>query len=477
MKTFLCIIFVVFSSSFLLAQNAGESITITGDSLVGKILNGEAVREVYGNVVIHQGDVVITCNKALQYISKNNAFLEGNVVVKQDTLTIKAPEGYYYGDEKIAKGNSGVTLDDGNVILTAINGDYYFNEDKAFFSDSVKLYDTVSTLTSNQLTYFKNEQKAIAVGNVTIKDSINIIKADSLVHFRDDKITYAENNIMLSNFENNTTIFGNHLENYSNKNYTLVTRQPLLLQIDSTEDGTIDSLLISAIKMESYNDASQTFIATDSVKIIRAGLASKNQKTIYYRNQNIIETYKIKEDAPVPILWYEYNQFSGDSINIFISSDEKGNRLKRININNNAFILSNKEGYESRFDQISGNTVIVHFDSTEIKNMDVNGNFLSIYYMYDNNEANGLTKASSQNAKILFNNNEVDSIKLYIQPVSEYYPENLVKGNELSFTLPSFKIYKNRPVKEDLLKIDNTRINAIISKMNLNSNTVQNKNE
>jgi hypothetical protein len=38
-----------------------------------------------------QGDVIITCQKAIQYISRNDAELIGNVVVRQDSLIIETP--------------------------------------------------------------------------------------------------------------------------------------------------------------------------------------------------------------------------------------------------------------------------------------------------------------------------------------------------------------------------------------------------
>lgn len=434
------------------AQTTGEPITITGDSLVGKVLNGEAVREVFGNVVIRQGAITITCDKAVQYITRNDAVLEGNVVVTQDTLTIKAPRGYYYGNTRFTEGHEGVTLNDGNVELSAVNGDYSFNEDKAFFSNNVRLYDTVSTLTSDSLTYFKELEKAIAVGNVKITDSVSTIEADSLTHFRREKTTFAENNVKLSNAENSVTIYGHHLEDYAPRDYTLITRQPLLIQID-TVDNKLDTLIISALKMEAHNDTSGLFIATDSVRIFRSDLSSRNNKTIYRRTTEEIITYKLKPEDPVPVMWYGVNQLSGDSINIFLENNE----LHRMEVYRNAFILSHHEDYPSRYDQVSGDTVTVYFDSAGINYTDVRGGVLSFYYTYDSNEPNGLTKSSSQRAKIYFENDEVNQVRLYVSPISEFYPENLVKGNELSFTLPVFVIHKGRPEKADLLVIDNTR--------------------
>ncbi|MGE5431062.1 MAG: OstA-like protein [Syntrophomonadaceae bacterium] len=447
MKTVITAFLLIFNSLLLFGQGR-ELITVTGDSLAGRLVNGESIREVIGHVVLKQGNIVITCRKATQYLAKNNAILEGSVVVRQDTLTIEAERGYYYGNDRIAECKTGVKLNDGKVILTAVNGDYYFNEQRAYFADSVKLYDTVSTMTCNTLNYYKNENRAAASGSVTINDSANTIKADSMTHLRATRTTFADGRVQVSNSRNNVVVYGNHLEDYALKKYTLINEKPLLMQVDTTADGKKDTLIISSRIMESYNDTSRTFVATDSVRILRGGFASANNYSIYYGNEEKIITYKRSKDNAVPVLWYENTQLSGDSVNIFTGS----NRLRKIEVYNNCFILSHNEGYNTRYDQISGDQMTILFDSTGINHTDVFGNVLSIYFMYDKNEPNGLTKSSAQKAKIFFRNKAVNEVKLYTSPVSEYYPENLVEKNELSFTLPAFFVKTGRPEKKMLLE-------------------------
>lgn len=72
--------------------------------------------------------------------------------------------------------------------------------------------------------------------------------------------------------------------------------------------------------------------------------------------------------------------------------------------------------------------------------------------MYDDdNEPNGLIKSSSENAKIFFTDGKVTDVKLYVKPSSEFHPENLITGKEKDFTIPSFRIFSNKPTKESLL--------------------------
>ena len=451
---FIPFLFAVISFSTIIAQEEDESIIVIGDSLIGKMIEGESIREVIGNVTLTQGKVVVTCNRAIQYLARNEAELIGSVVVKQDSLTIMTEQGFYFGNSQITKSVSGIILDDQKVILSADSGEYFFNEDKAYFETNVTLIDSVMTLTADELTYFQYDDRALAVGNVTIMDQDNVITADSLDHFRNTKKSIADGNVKIISHDNNTIIFGDHLEDYAQKKYTLINENPVLLQIDtistagddSVESFRIDSLIIKCEVMEGLRDTSNIFRAIDSVKIIRGEFASVNDFTLYLRTDEKIITEKMSEGKN-PILWYENSQLTGDSITIYLDDSE----IKSLDVTSNAFMLSQSKLYPERFDQTSSNNLQMHFEESNIKRSIFEGSVFSIYYMFEDEEPNGLTKSSSKSATILFTDNEVNEVRLYGSPTSEYHPENKVVGIERTFTLPKFVFYKNRPVKEKLL--------------------------
>lgn len=474
MKIFLTCVILYLVGSILNAQTDNEMIVVTGDSLVGKFIEGESIREVFGNVVLTQGNVVITCNQAIQFLGRNDAELIGNVIATQDTLTIKTEKGYYYGNLRMSRSTSGVTLNDRKVILTADSGQYFFDENRAFFQSDVTLYDTVTTLTADELTYFKQRDHSIATGNVKIVDSENIIEADSLEHFRKTEITYANSNVKITNLKNSTSIFGGHLEDYRQIKYTLIKSDPLLMQIDSSvtinEDSVevinIDTLLINSLTMESFRDTADIFIATDSVKIIRGEFASDNDKTIYLRSEEKIITSKVNPNARQPVLWYENSQLTGDSIVIYLDD----NKITMLEVEGTAFLLSQSENHKTRFDQSSGNRVLIYFIDNKISRSEFYGTVYSIYNLFEEDEPNGLTKSNSQSATVYFEDNQVSEVKLYGQPVSEYYPEPQVIGNERSFMLPRFNFIDNRPVKEDLLRSVTININTADKKEDYGNN-------
>lgn len=455
-EAYLILIVFLFTSNAL-AQGEDDRITVVGDSLVGKVVNGESIREVIGNVTLKQGDIVVTCEKAIQYLSRNEAELIGNVIVREDSLTIKTHQGFYYGNTKDTRSTTGIILDDKSIVLSADSGEYFFDEDRAFFQSNVKLVDSVSTLTADQLTYFKKEERVIATGNVSVLDETNLIKADSLDHYREDKTSYADGNVSVTNYENNTVIYGDHLEDFGKKKFSIVTQNPVLVQIDTTystkedslQNWRIDTLMIKSKIMEGYRDTTNLFIAIDSVKIIRGNFASVNNYTIYYRNDDKIVTKKTVDDGEFPILWYENSQLTGDSITISLED----NQIKMLEVNENAFMLSKHKQYEHRYDQMSSKDLVMYFNDNEISRAEFDGTIYTIYYLFEEQEPNGLSKSSAKAATLIFEENEVIEVRLYGSPTSEYYPEVKVQGLERTFTLPEFLYYENRPVKQNFLNL------------------------
>jgi lipopolysaccharide export system protein LptA len=453
---FKLLIITVTFYSLSFAQVTDETMTVIGDSLRGKVIDGESVREVIGNVVLTQGNVVVTCNRAIQYLAKNEAELIGDVVAKQDSLTLNTEKGFYYGDLRKAKSTSRISLNDTKVILSADSGDYYFDESRAFFQSNVRLIDSLSVLTSEEMTYYKKEDKTIAVKNVKVIDDNSELNADTLIHFRKTKITYADGNVKLKSFKNNTTIFGEHLEDYANKKYTLIEENPLLMQIDTTiisvtdslTDFSVDTLLISCKSMEGFRDSTDSFKAIDSVKIYRSEFASNNDYTLFLRGEDRIITQKINEDARRPVLWYENSQLTGDSINIFLEENE----IKMLEVFDNAFMLSQSKSFPERFDQSSSKNIKLHFEKSKLLRAEFEEKVQSIYYLFEEEEPNGLSKSTAMSAIIVFQDNEVSQVRLYGSPTSEFYPEEKVKGLERTFSLPKFVLHKNRPSKEDVLK-------------------------
>src|SRR5690606_32640576 len=144
--------------------------------------------------------------------------------------------------------------------------------------------------------------------------------------------------------KNNSEIYGERLEDYREKGFSIIDRDPLFIQVDTTitenEDGTestqLDTLFIKSRIMEAYRDSSERFFAIDSVKILKGSFASKNDLTIFYRNDEKIITSKVNPASLQPVMWHENSQLTGDSITIYLLD----NKIKQLDVDGTSFMLS-----------------------------------------------------------------------------------------------------------------------------------------
>ena len=375
------------------------------DSLVGLEKNGERARELIGNVKFTHGKVVVSCDRAVQYLQSNKVDLEGHVVVHQDTLTILSNRGKYYAGPKTAEAFDDVRLDDGRTQLHSEYGQYFVDEKKAFFRTNVSVHDSSTTLTSDELTYFRGDQKSIANGNVVI-----------------------------TNAENRITLFGNHFENYKKQNYSKMTAEPVAMEFDTSSDGTIDTLIVTSQLMESYQDSIPRLVATDSVTMTRSGIAAKGGFGIFF----------IKLDSIVlrqsPIVWYthsvwETTQVSGDSM--FIKLNKR--KLERVDIHGRAIAISRADSTQQyRYHQMTGQRITMCFADNTIEHIEIDRTATVLYYLFDSKKPNGSNKTSGDHVSILFQNKKIDKIKVKGGVEGQYLPEKMVRGREHEYNLPGF---------------------------------------
>jgi hypothetical protein len=137
----------------------------------------------------------------------------------------------------------------------------------------------------------------------------------------------------------------------------------------------------------------------------------------------------------------------GDSITIYLEDGE----IKSLTVNYNSFMFSRNKIFLQRFDQTSADSVHLYFLNNRLERAEFAGKVQSIYFLLDDDVPNGLVKSTAHKAVIVFKENEIDQVRLYGSPTSEYYPEGKVDGLERTFTLPKFVLKENRPLKKDFL--------------------------
>jgi lipopolysaccharide export system protein LptA len=410
---------MVFLSVFFLRANGQEGkkdvvFVDHADSLVGFEINGERARQLVGNVKLTHGKTVVTCNRAIQFLQTNKVSLQGDVIVRDDSMALFTQSGMYYGEGKIAEGFDGVRVEDNGSILRSRYGKYYSIERKAYFRTDVSVEDSTSRLTSDELMYLRDSQKTIAEGNVKIV-----------------------------NRENHITIFGEHFENERKKSYSIMTENPRAMQIDSAGSGKFDTLFITSDTMRSYQDTVQRLVTSGNVSLRRGSFSSESGVTTFYTKLDSI-VMKIS-----PIVWYEQNpkettQVTGDST--FVKLEKR--RLRRMNVRGNAVAVSQVDSvHRSRYHQMSGQEIIMLFDSNMVRSVDLDRTVTMIYYLFDGDEPNGLNKTTGDHGTITFINKKIDKVKVTGGVEGQYFPEKMIKGKEMDYNIGAFTWHVPRKSK------------------------------
>lgn len=445
-----------------------DKITINhADSLVGRIIEGEQVREAIGNVSLTHNNIKINCTRVIQYFNQNKADLYGNVRVVQDTLSISAPQGTYYGNESKVVCPAGAVLTDPKTTLKANYGIYLFSQDLANFRGNVRITDNNSyTITSDELDYYRNVQKSYARGNVKVVTDSSVIYSDNMIYekligistatgnvriesdstvitskkatyFEFEKKSIAEDSVRINFLTEDAVVTGDYSENYEKRNYSFIKGNAKLRQIE-TKNEKQDTTFIYSGKMESFRNVPEHYIAKDSVKTIRNDFLSVSNSGYYFRD--ISGKGGVITLSGDPVVWKDNLQVTGDSIYANFKND-----IDDIFINHSAFAMQESELSAGRYDQISGIFMHIKFLDGEVNYIRVDTNAASIYFVYENELNNGVNRSAGDIIKLYFNEKKVDRVNIYGKPKGTYFPENLVNLDELR--LLGFRIRTNKPVR------------------------------
>lgn len=402
------LLIVLFLFGLLYGQKADQIVLQNADIFAGKRLeNGEDVRELTGNVQFKQGTTRVWCDKAVQYLNRNEVELIGSVKIIKDTVTLTAKKGRYFGNSKRADGEGNVKLKTPHVVLYADIGTYYMDESRAFFQKNVRVIDSTSIIYADQLTYFEKERKSEAMMNVRIV-----------------------------NPDDNLTMFGNYLIHSDSTRYSKMSEHPRLIQIDTTDKGEIDTLAVKSLVMESYDDSTKRMIVKDSVVIVRGELSARSGLVNFYRQDGRIDLFE------KPIVWYQENQVTGDTIYLVLEK----NRLKTATIKTRAFVLSQSDSaYPNRYNQLTGRSILMTFRNNKLQQTFVQKNAISLYFLYGDSAGNGVNRTSGDAILMKFNEGRPENITITSGIEGSYFPENLLKRDESLYNLDGFFLRDDRP--------------------------------
>jgi lipopolysaccharide export system protein LptA len=427
------------------------------------------IRKLVGNVRLRHKSTLMNSDSALLYVQTNYVEAGGNIFIKNgDTMTIRGQKLKYFGDQQYAIIEENVVLKDGKTMLTTNTLDYQLNTDIGTFTNQGKVTKDSITITSNQGIYDKNKQEIFFKYNVELKTKEYNIFADSMRYDLEKDIAYfigktlivgEEDTIHTTKgyFDNktnkiyfegrplikrsNTTITANSIDiNNKSKNgiakgdvhfvhkeehfevianqieykdsigYTMASKDPLLIQIDTSKNDTLYLSADTIISYYTYFVKDTIINIKDSARIMQAYHHSK----VFQKNLSAIcdSIYADYKDSLMvlngsPLAWIDSTQVSADTIILKL----KNKQVDKIMLRSNSWII--QMNADSIFNQIKGKNIDIYIEDEKIKYTYIDGNAESIYFLQnDKKEYMGANQSKSAYIEMYFDKDEITKIKL-----------------------------------------------------------------
>lgn len=393
-----------------------------------------------GNVIFRHEGAFMYCDSAYFYEKTNSLDAFGHVrFVQGDTLYGYGDKLFYDGNTKLARMRKHVKLvhgraDENPTILTtdSLNYDraagvaYYFNNGKvrdslntlvsvrgnytphtkqAVFSKKVQLTNPKFVLTSDTLLYNAETKVADIISPTEIiyeeetdihtsrgwyntENERSMLLDRSTVHhqdgrlmtgdtiFYDKQIGFGEvlGDMLMSDTAQQITLTGQYGQMWEENSRGFATDSALMTDWSDSAHITYvhaDTLFTeelhytdSALLDSTYRRVRAYF----GVRVFRNDMQMTCDSMVYLGSDSTIHLYR------KPICWSENQQISADSMTVYIIN---GTVDHTIGTGNALCVMSDTLDF---FNQMSGKEVISTLKDGEVKNIDMDGNALTIYY-------------------------------------------------------------------------------------------------
>ncbi|NML64047.1 LPS export ABC transporter periplasmic protein LptC [Hymenobacter sp. RP-2-7] len=456
--------------------------------LRGGVFNGMPIRKLIDTVSFQQGDVLLYCDSAYQYLDKNQIEAFNHVrIVQSDTLIITGNHGAYDGNQRTARITGDVVMTDPRMTLTTQALDYDLDRKTAFYTVGGHLVDPKNTLDSEQGFYDTNSKvfdfrRSVHLVSLNEKGERTDLRTDQLIFNTISKLAtfegptyiqdqqselYAErgtyNTITrLSNFERNAKIttpnylLGGDQLRYDEKRLygeanghaTLISKKDnVVLRGDQGRYWRAlgrTKIFGTRPVVRSISGRDTLYLAADTLLSVESRPSNLKQRPILYawpraqlvrgRVQGRADslTYD-RQDSVIylnrdPVLWQARNQLTSDSMNIRFLHGQ----LHKALLLGNAFAI--QEDTIGDYNQVKGRRMVAYFQQSQLRRIDVLGNAESIYFTLEGDSVmSGMNKSVSASMTLRFADNKIKQLTWVTNPEASYTPPAELKAEEKQF--------------------------------------------
>ena len=455
------------------------------------------VQVLVGSVLLRHDSMYMYCDSALVYETSNSVEAFSNVRMEQgDTLFIYGDYLYYDGMSKLAMIRENVkminrnttlltdslnydrifdlgyyfeggTLTDEENVLTSDWGEYSPATKIAVFNHEVELVNPKFVLTSDTLKYSTETKIATILGPSEIVNENNHIYSergtydttndiaelldrsiltnqgkkltgDSLYYDRKAGYGEAFDNVHMNDTINKNILTGDYCFYNELTEYAMATKRAV--GIDYSQG---DSLYLhgDTLKMITYHlntdSVYREMQAYHRVRAYRTDIQGVCDSLVYNSKDSCLTMYKD------PIIWNEAQQLLGEEIKIYMNDST----IDWAHIINQALTVEMKDSLH--YNQVSGKEIKAYFIEGEMRQIDVIGNVLVVFYPEEEDSTMiGMNVSETSLMNLYLIDRKMDKIVMSPKVNGTLYPMNQIPPDKMK--LPTFAWFDYiRPLNKD----------------------------
>jgi len=466
---------------------------------------------------LHSDSTVVTSKTGVYNVKSKDARFKGDVVITDPQYKIKSQDLGYNTETKFETffAHSVVVSDSGRSILETNSGTYDSKKGIAHDFSHASIWDDGQYINGDTLNYDKGTGFGLGVGHVisidtahhsiltcgrleyyqkkrvlwaTIKPVLQQVNGKDTIYMRADTFYSAPmikikkdttkknvlnsakasekiidtipplkeeiNKAYIKKIDSASEVFANQLgrkdENYritSNSGYKIPGKEDTAKTVNAKKTkhkrGAELNMAI-ADTTSADSTAPLYFIGYHHVRIFSDSLQGKCDSVCYTRSDSTIRMIY------APIVWAHNSQITGDTILLHLDSNE----LRSLYVPSNAFVIS-QSGPEKAalFDQVQGKTLTAWFSKNTITSALVFPNAESLYYPVDGKGAYmGMNESKSERMYIFFEDQKIVSIKLKQQAQIKMTPMEKVDFPNAKLSRFKWLVNQRPKTKEELFK-------------------------
>jgi lipopolysaccharide export system protein LptA len=285
-----------------------------------------------------------------------------------------------------------------------------------------------------------------ASDGVTLISGDRQLQSEFLHYDQQTRITVARDDVMISDFVEHATLFGERANYDRSGDYGMITGAPYLVKEDSLSG---EQLTVEGARIEVWGEG-QRVVITDSVRFTKGDMRAECSRAEYLSDDSLLILEQI------PVVWYRDREITGDTITLRL----EGITFRSSQIRGNACIVTLDTTARDELEGASIDIDAHYTDEDTIQTITVKGQAVSRYHIEEaEEEQRGINVVTGDRLVLVIVGDRLQSVEVLSSPgqsTGVYTPKGLGtrEGSVPSESKDGSSGKKDRSAQENNKRLD-----------------------